>query len=325
MPFVRITGVNCFLVQCLSGMLLTAVLTVAGFGCKQDSDYQQVRFRRNLRALEPVDASTSKQVPLRVAIAPVVSPRESMKIYKLLLDQMGIYLKRPIQSIQKRTYGEVNALLQSGASDVAFVCTYAYILGHRDFGLELLAAPQIQGKATYQSYLIVPADSPAQQLSDLRQKEFAFSDPLSNSGWLYPRYLLAQMNTSPEDFFRHYLFTYSHDNTLRSVADRLVNGGAIDSLVYDQMTQQIPHYTQVTRVIHRSPEFPSPPVVANPRLSASMKEKIQRFLLNLHQQQEGERILKTLGIDRFVLITDAAYEPLRRMVNAVESPIPVGD
>ena len=239
-------------------------------------------------------------------------------MYKRLLDQLGAYLERPVQSIQKRTYGEVNALLQSGGCDAAFVCTYAYVLGHRDFGLELLAAPQINGKATYQSYLIVPANSSAQQLSDLRQREFAFSDPLSNSGWLYPRYLLVEMDTTPEAFFRHYLFTYSHDNTLRAVTDGLVDGGAMDSLVYEQMAQQHPHYAQVTRVIHRSPEFPSPPVVANPRLPAAVKEKIRRFLLRLHQRQEGEQILQSLHIDRFVPITDEAYQPLRQMIHQIE-------
>lgn len=83
------------------------------------------------------------------------------------------------------------------------------------------------------SVLIVPADSPARTMADLRGKVFAFTDPMSNTGRTYPTYLVRQLGQTPETFFARTFFTYSHDDAIHAVADGLADGAAVDSLVYD--------------------------------------------------------------------------------------------
>ncbi len=62
-----------------------------------------------------------------------------------------------MELVLRRTYAEINDLVESGYVDVAFVCTSAYVAGHDKFGMELLVAPQVNGETTYYSLLIVPA------------------------------------------------------------------------------------------------------------------------------------------------------------------------
>lgn len=60
--------------------------------------------------------------------------------------------------MQRRTYAEVNDLIESGDVDVAFVCTSAYVVGKREFDMQLLAAPQVMGDTVHHSLLIMLAD-----------------------------------------------------------------------------------------------------------------------------------------------------------------------
>jgi phosphonate transport system substrate-binding protein len=120
-------------------------------------------------------------IPLRVAVAAVISPKGTVESYSPFLSYLEEKLNRPIELVQRRTYLEVNDLIEHGEVDIAFVCTSAYIQGHDSFGMELLAAPQVDGKTTYNSYLIVPTSSNAQSMDDLRGKVFAFTLTLSSN------------------------------------------------------------------------------------------------------------------------------------------------
>ncbi|MBT9168895.1 MAG: Phosphate-import protein PhnD [Syntrophomonadaceae bacterium] len=286
-------------------------------GCGQRQQYRKVRLSVDSpNAIEYNSPSSSKsgRAPLRVAIAPVISPKETIRSYDEFLTYLSAKLERPVELIQRQTYAEVNDLVRSGHIDVALVCTRAYVEGKRDFDMELLVAPQVQGQAVYYSYLIVPLDSEAQSLEDLRGKTFAFSDPMSTSGRLVPVYRLWQMGETPESFFKKYIYTYSHDNSMKAVAAKLVDGAAVDSLVYDYALARGFQYIARTKIIWKSPPYGAPPIVVHPRLNSELKTQLRDVFLTMDQDEEGRRILQDLMIDRFVVIDDAAYDSIREMI-----------
>ena len=258
-----------------------------------------------------------RKLPLRVAIAAVISPQATLDAYGLLLDHLSAKLDRPVQLIQRGTYAEINELIRSGGADLAFVCGGAYVEGQREFGMELLVAPEVRGEATYYSYIIVPRDSEAGSLADLRGHTFAFSDPLSNSGHLAPQWLLYEMGETVETFFSSTLFTYSHDNSIRAVADHLVDGAAVDSLVYDYTIARDPIFSSRTRVIDKAGPFGIPPVVVHPDLDAALKTQLRAVLLDMATDPDGQAALAALMIDRFVAIDDSAYDSIRDMAAAL--------
>lgn len=276
----------------------------------------------NLEDLQPLQPSTAEVRPLRVAVAAVISPKGTVESYTALLDYLGQRLNRPVQLIQRRTYLEINDLIANGDADLAFVCTSAYIVGSEQFGMELLVAPQVEGETVYYSYLIVPADSPAESMEDLRGKVFAFTDPISLSGRVYPTYLVQQLGETPETFFGRYFFTYSHDQAIYAVAHDLADGAAVDSLVYDYMLARDPSLAERTRIIHRSPPFGIPPVVVGPSADPQLRSDLRTLFLNMHQSPEGRLALEAIGVDRFVVIPDSAYDDARLLVEQVNLPIP---
>lgn len=290
--------------------LLTLALLLSS-ACDQPQKVLSVRLEKQ-EALPP-SPQLSHEKPVRIAVGSMITPQAGFGYYRNLLDYIGRKLGRPVQFVGKETYAEINELLRSGDLDAAFVCSGPYVEGRSQFGLQLLVAPQSHGKTVYYSYIIVPHDSPARRFEDLRGKTFAFSDPDSNSGALFPSYLLAQSNETPDTFFKQYSFTYGHDKSIRAVASGLVDGAAVDSLIWDYISTLEPATTAKTRIIRTSDPYGIPPVVVRPGLDAASKKKLRQILLDIHKDAVGRTILKGMLVDRFVPIDDAAYASVREM------------
>jgi phosphonate transport system substrate-binding protein len=259
------------------------------------------------------DNSQSHSSILRVAISGVISPSLTLKHYQELLTHLERNLGRQITLTLKPTYAEINDLIQGERIDIAFICSLAYVKGREDFGMELLVAPQVRGQTVYYSYLIVSQDSLGTSLEDLRGGNFAFTDLLSNSGHLVPTYQLSLLGESPVSFFKQHIYTYSHDNSIVAIADKLVDGAAVDSLVYDYLAISNPKLISKTKVIRRWGPYGVPPVVVSPMLDSQLRQELQDFFLDFHNSTEGDRILKDLGIDSFVIVSDSIYDSIREM------------
>lgn len=272
----------------------------------------------DLNNLQPLPTPEGYEaVPLRVAVAAVISPKGTVESYSPFLSYLKEKLNRPIELVQRRTYLEVNDLIEHGEVDIAFVCTSAYIQGHDLFGMELLVAPQVGGKTTYNSYLIVPTSSNAQSMNDLHGKVFAFTDPISLSGRVYPTYLLRQLGFTPEEFFSRTIYTYSHDEAIRAVASGVADGAAVDSLVYDYAVARDPLLSEKVKIIHRSPDFGIPPVVVSPFTRPQVKAEVQSLLLKMADDPAAHGALVSIGVERFVLIDNSAYDSVRALVGVI--------
>jgi phosphonate transport system substrate-binding protein len=262
-------------------------------------------------------AEASAVVPLRISVAAVVSPRGTLESYQPLLNYLSHRLGRPVELVQRRTYAETNDLVEQGDVDLAFVCTSAYIAGSTQFGMELLAAPQVNDATVYHSLLIVRTGSAIQNLADLRGKTFAFTDPISYSGRVYPTALVYQLGATPDTFFGRIFYTYSHDNAIRAVAEGVADGAAVDSLVYDYALERDPTLAQQVRIIHESPPAGIPPVVVNPHIRPQLKATLRDLLLGMDDNPEGQQVLQALGIQRFVSIDDHAYDSVRTIIRSI--------
>lgn len=299
---------------------IALMYTVTGVSQSQEAVPVSLEERVDLSPVQQMsDVSQGRQEEvLRVAIAGVISPTRTLEYYQELLRYMGRELGKEVRLILKPSYSETNDLVKAGRVDLAFVCSLAYCEGYHDFGMELLVAPQMYGDTVYYSYLIVPQNSVAISIEDLRGRSFAFSDPLSNSGYLAPSYQLSLLGEKPTLFFSKYTFTYSHDNSITAVANRLVDGAAVDSLVYDQLIAKDSALASKTKVIARWGPFGIPPVVVNPNLEAELKQQLREFFLYLDKSPEGKAILEDLEIDKFVILTHDAYGLIREMKERLE-------
>jgi len=281
-------------------------------GCGSSSDAVEVDFSKTVVVEQP-GKQPSENPAFRVAVAAMISPKETFVYYRQLLNYIGSNLGRDVRLIQRKTYGEINELLGKGQIDLAFICSGPYVDGKDKYGFELLATPEIQKSHFYQSYLIVSKASQFQRLEDLRGQVFAFTDPDSNTGKLVPTYWLSRMGEHPETFFNKTIYTYSHDNSILAVAKALVDGAAVDGLIWEYYQQKNPIFTAKTRIIRKSEPYGIPPIVASRFLTADLKNRIRRVLFSMHRDPRGQKILNELMIDRFTPTRDEWYDSIRNM------------
>lgn len=254
---------------------------------------------------------------LRVAIGAMISPKDTEIHYRRLLQYIGDAAGMQVELVQRKTYAEINDLLATGDIQLGFICSGPYVLGAEQKRLALLTTPLVQGKHSYHSYLIVHKDSEYASLDDLQGKTFAFTDPDSNTGSLVPRYWLRQKGVSADQFFNKILYTYSHDNSIFAVAKGLVDGAAVDSLIWDFFEHNGSDITAKTRIIKTSEPYGIPPIVASPVLPESRRKAIQNILLSMHETEDGRAILAGLLIDRFIVPEDSWYTSIREMHQAM--------
>ena len=303
--------VSSFKCSCLVSRILLPVALLFAYGCGDDADRVVVDFSKTV-VVNQVDDSPDP-LRIRVAVGAMISPKETFVYYGQLLDYIGRKLGLDTQLIQRKTYGEINELFGEGKIDLAFVCSGPYAIGKEKYGFELLSTPQVYGSHFYQSYLIVNEDSPCHSLEDLRGTVFAFTDPDSNTGKLVPTYWLAELGERPETFFDKTIYTYSHDNSILAVARGLVDGAAIDGLIWEYYNHKNPVFTSRTRIIRKSEPFGIPPLVAARHLRPELKDRMRQLVSSMHLDPEGQEILKELMIDRFTEPQEEWYAGIQRM------------
>jgi phosphonate transport system substrate-binding protein len=281
-------------------------------GCDRQESAPPISLQQQVAAPETVLGDLNGD-SVKIAVAAMISPKETFHSYKKLLNFISEQLGRPVQLIQRKTYQEVNDLLQESRIDAGFICTGAYVTGHNEFGMELLVAPVVNGATVYHSYIIVNRDSDINELAGLQNKVFAFTDPLSNTGKAAPTDMLARIGTAPETFFSETIFTYSHDNSIKAVAHNVVDGAAVDSLVWEYLHRTTPGDTSQTRIIAKSEPYGIPPVVIAKGIDSSLRQELLAVFLNIHKDPAGKEILNDITIERFVVVSDSIYDSVRKM------------
>jgi phosphonate transport system substrate-binding protein len=218
--------------------------------------------------------------------------------------------------VQRGRYREITELLQQGKLDFAWVCGFPLVANRQH--MKLLAVPVFNGRPLYRSYLIVPAsDRQSRSILDLRGKVFAFSDPDSNSGYLFPSYTLIRFNERPSAFFSRTFFTWAHRKVVEAVAAGLAQGGAVDGYVWETLQRSHPELTSRTRVVEKSPEFGHPPFVARWSIPRSEFAVMQRVLVEMSDDAEGANLLKKLNLDGFTPGDLRLFDSIARMMTMV--------
>jgi len=247
----------------------------------------------------------------------MITPVDTVKYYQEIIDYIAGRMNVPVEMVFRKTYDEMDRMLEKGDVDAAFICSAPYVEDKRKFGAELLVAPQVNGSVFYKSFIIVHKDSTIKSFDDLKDKTFAFTDPKSNSGRLYPVYRLAKEGYRPETFFNKYIYSYSHNKSIELVAKKIVDGAAVENLIYHYLKKKGSPYTEQVSIIEQSPDFGIPPMVNTPGLSRFLKDKIQEIMVNMHLDQDGKRILAEMQIEKFVEGSDSYYDSVRAMESFV--------
>ena len=239
------------------------------------------------------------------------------------LSRWGEYLSarigRPVSFVVRESYQSILDLLFAGQITAAWICGYPYVR-HRA-QLKLLAVPLYQNAPTYQSYLIRHRQSTSAINSwpGLARRVLAYSDPLSNSGWLVPQAQLRSAGLSAQDL-RASFFAHSHRNVAEAVSTRLADAGCIDGYVWETMQLQQMAAVANTEVIWKSEAYGFPPLVIRAGDASAPSHRLGEVLRAMHADTQGRSLLQALNLDGFSIAAPALFDSIDALARTVGVP-----
>lgn len=300
-------------------LLITAViLSLLLSGCSENPSRSNQKsiyfnFADTVRIDSVIDNSISEHGVLRFAISAISSPRETFEYYNLMFRYIEEQLGQRVIMIQRKTYQEVNDLMKENKADIAIVCSGNFVYGMADSAFKLLVVPEWNGQRHYNTYIIAHKNSGIKSFVDLKGKRFAFTDPLSTSGRLYPTNRLREMDSTSDEFFESTVYTYAHDNSIQLVAKQVVDGASVNSLVFDYLATASPDRVKDITIIETSEPHAMPPIVISNKLPKELESKLIDIFLNIHKDKGSQAVLEKLMVDRYLLSNDSIFDSVREL------------
>jgi len=258
----------------------------------------EVRF-----GVEPYDTS-AKLVPIYDHIA------------KLLADKIGCDVKVYITT----TYNAEIEAMRNGKLEIGEFGPLGYVLAHQVAKAEAVAAfSNAQGQPdNYWASIVVPKGSLIKSVAELKGHTFAFSDPASTSGHLFPAYGMRKVGLDPDKDLKG-MYAGSHTASFEALYNKKVDAGELNSEQLESATQR-DHYKDGDVVfLWKSDPIPTDPISVYGGLPDGFKKRLVAALqsLDLSGLPEDDRKIMGLGGTRFVPQTDGAYDLIRDLVKTL--------
>jgi ABC-type phosphate/phosphonate transport system substrate-binding protein len=208
------------------------------------------------------------------------------------------------------------------SDDLLFSQTCGYPLTHalKD-RVQLLATPCYEAEgcegASYCSFVIVAAESPATSLADLRGKRVAFNTPDSQSRMNALRALVAPI-AERKKFFAEAIETGSHSASLAHVAAGKADVAAIDCVSFALFCQHGRADTRRVRILCRTASAPNLPFIT---AGSTAPERVQRLREGLRAAMEDPALAEArqaLLLKDIMLLPESAYQSLLDMERDAE-------
>ena len=185
--------------------------------------------------------------------------------------------------------------------------------------MTLLAVKQFDGVDTYESLLLVRADSPAHELSDLQGARFCFPDRDSTSGYVVPMAAIRAAGYDTDAFVGSIQWSGDHLQALRDIlAGRCDVVGTYNGALFAADEEGLP--VGSLRHLTVAGAFPQDVLVASPAMPETEVEVIREILLDFDPQRHvgSPRVGNIQRITGFSPISPQAFDELREIL--AESP-----
>ncbi len=272
-------------------------------------------------ASEPASEPGSRmaaQQKLVIGLLPGESAPTVMRLNEPLRAYLQEKLGMPVELVVGANYAATGEALRFGRLDIAYLGPVTYILQSRRAHLEPFARPShAEVGPTFQAVIIVPADSKAHSLADLKGKEIAFGDPASTSGTWVPRYQLLDAGLiSGRDYKLRVLG--AHDAVALAVVNHQVAAGGLSMPIYKRLLKEGKIPAESTRILAESPAIPEYLWTFREGIDPALKEQIRKAFTEV----DNPEALKVFRAQAFIPAVDSDVDRVRIWIDAIRAANP---
>lgn len=259
--------------------------------------------------------------PIKMAMVPSLDTQKLVmsgeQLAQLLEKETGLKYEISVPT----SYTAVITAMGAGTVDVGWLSPIPYVIAHDRYGVKVALKTVRKGSTDYYSFIIARNDSGLKTLADLKGKKFAYGDPVSTSGAIYPKHLIRTSGYDPDTYFSNVIYAGAHDRVVMAVYNKQVDAGAIYGQPGDDARRRVmtalPDVLSKTTVIAQSIPIPNDTVSLRKSLPPATQKKIIDGLLKVSQSEAGRKILYDVGsIDGFKAAKDSDYDSVRKVAQA---------
>lgn len=247
-----------------------------------------------------------EEEPLRVGLVPNQNPEKVEAEYAPLGDYLSEELGQPVELSVPASYTAVVEAMASGELDLAYFGGLTYVQARDRAAVHPLVTEinPATHDTTYRSVVIVPSDSPVQEVSELRGEDFAFGSVSSTSGSLYPSIMLKDAGIDYRTDLGETTYTGGHDATAQAVAGGRVAAGGIEDRILYRLQDEGAIEKDSVRVIQESEPIQGYPWVIRDELPDETETAIADAFLNM----EDPKLLDLLGAEGYERVEAGDYD-----------------
>ena len=277
--------------------------------------------RRTMLALAAAGAVSlatplaAQDTALRLAFIPQENPEKLLGDIEAISGWLASEIGVPVEGFVTIDHAAAVEALRNGDADISFMGALPFVLAEAEIGAVPLLSEVYRDAPSYTGRIFVRRDSGIGALADLRGRDIAFADPISESGYLYPlaEFVEARLIDGPgaaEAFFGRVFFAGGYQQAMQAMAEGLVDAAGASQYADLLLTPQ--QQAQVTWIAE-SPPIPSHVVIARPGLDAEVQDRFTNAMLQLNEPENRDKLRYLYGPDGYVRADSAAYGGVRDM------------
>ena len=269
-------------------------------------------------------AATAQDCPnggtIRVGVEPYDTAPKLTPIYEQIGKLIGEKIGCDVKVYVATNYNAEIEAMRNGKLELGQFGPLGYVLAHQVAKAEAVATfGNADNKPdTYWASLVTYPTSGIKTAADIRGHSFAFSDPASTSGHLFPAFGLRKAGLDPDKDVRA-IYAGSHTASFEALYNHKVDAGELNSDQLESATQR-GHYKDGDLVfLWKSDPIPIDPFVVRGDLPAGFKQRLTEILQNLDLTALPAADRKIMGAHgtRLVPQTDAAFNGIRDLVKTL--------
>ena len=245
-----------------------------------------------------------KQDEIIFGVNPFVEPDRIRKTYVPILEQVCDSVGLKCRTLIVRSYDALSESVEKSIIDVGWFSPFAYVNAHETCGANVLVTPKVQGRCSYNGYIVARKDGRVHSLNDLKGKTFAYVDKKSASGYLYARDMIKQNHMNPDTIFEKVVFLGNHNNVVNAILAGEVDAGATYDEVYNQARADGLFRDELI-IVARTEEIPKDALAARKDMPAALVEKLSSAFVAFSGADTT--------VQGFVRSEDKAYDIIRRL------------
>ncbi|SOE95525.1 phosphonate transport system substrate-binding protein [Burkholderia sp. D7] len=260
---------------------------------------------------------------VRFGVEPYESAQRMLPVYEDLAKMIGDKIGCKVQLYVATSYNAEIEAMRNNKLEFGEFGPLGYVLAHQVAHAQAVATfAGTQGKpATYYASIVTWPGSGVKTLADVKGRSFAYADPASTSGHLFPAFGLSKNGIDPDKGVKG-VYAGSHTASFEALRNHKVDAGELNSEEIESAKMHNEYDPAAYVTLWKSEPIPLDPLAIRGDLPDDFKARLTSVLssLDLHQLPEADQKFLASNENpelRTVPQTDAAYDQIRDLVSTL--------